>query len=97
MPAGDAAVTFAEFDAPLGEWLGNRTDVAGGTEPRAVWIVLFPGVVGKRSTGVVIRKRALDQPTTTSRRVVTDVLVVVDDLTGDVVVRSEYAASALAP
>ncbi len=94
--AGNTAVTaqYAQYDAAVGSWLGNSTEPDGGTEARPVWVVVFIGVVGQRSTGVVERQH-VSTPSTTSRRVVTDVLVVLDDETGEVIVRSEYSSSAL--
>ena len=93
---GNSAVTaqYAQYDAAVGSWLGSSTEADGGTEARPVWVVVFLAVVGQRSTGVVERQH-VSTPSTTSRRVVTDVLVVLDDVTGEVIVRSEYSSSAL--
>ena len=93
----DVSAQFAEFDAPIGAWLDNSADGVGrgatdGTEARRVWVVVFPAVVGQRSTGVV-RRAHVSTPPTTSRTVVTDVRVVIDDKSGDVIVRSEYSAA----
>ena len=85
----DVDTFFAEFDAPVGEWLGKVESVE--TEPRSVWFVVFTGMESSRSTGVVIRRRdAASAPTTTSLRVISDVVVVIDDDTGEVLVASEY-------
>ena len=85
----DVDTFFAEFDAPVGEWLGKVESVE--TEPRSVWFVVFTGMESSRSTGVVIRRRdAASAPTTASLRVISDVVVVIDDDTGEVLVASEY-------
>jgi hypothetical protein len=93
---------FAEYDAPLGEWLG-RTD-STATEARKVWFVVFSGIEGTRASGV-IRRRSPDStlatsqpttnpvPTTNPLRVLTDLVVVIDDVTGEVLVASEFLAS----
>jgi hypothetical protein len=54
---------------------------------RPVWVVRFPNVTGKRQSGIVVRKNI---PTTTSFEVITEIVVIVDDRTGMVVLTSEY-------
>ena len=60
---------------------------------RSVWVVRFPRVNGERKTAVIVRANlpTVVPVTTIARRVTTDVLVVIDDLTGEVVLRSEFA------
>ena len=60
---------------------------------RPVWVVRFPRVDGDRKTAVIVRANlpTVVPVTTIARRVSTDVLVVIDDLTGEVVLRSEFA------
>jgi hypothetical protein len=92
----DIDTFFAEFDAPVGEWLGKVGSVE--TEPRAVWFVVFTGMESKRSSGVVIRKRdqtSSNPPTTLSLDVTSDVVVVIDDDTGEVLVASEFLSEAV--
>lgn len=59
---------------------------------RSVWVVRFPRVDGERRTAVILRANlpTVAPVTTIARRVSTDVLVVIDDLTGEVVLRSEF-------
>jgi hypothetical protein len=90
-------VFFAEYDAPLGEWLG-RTD-STATEAREVWFVVFANVEGKRATNVfrtTTTTLPADTngvvPTTQSLTVFTDLVVVIDDETGEVLVVSEFLA-----
>ena len=54
---------------------------------RPVWVVRFPSVIGRRQSGVVQRKNS---PTTTSLEVTTEIVAIVDDRTGKVVLSSEY-------
>ncbi len=99
----DIDTFFAEFDAPVGEWLGKVGSIE--TEPRAVWFVVFTGMESRRSTGVVVRKRdqagnsstaTSSTPTTTlSLDVTSDVVVVIDDDTGEVLVASEFLSEAV--
>lgn len=85
----DVDTFFAEFDAPVGEWLGKVESVE--TEPRSAWFVVFSGMESSRSTGVVTRRRdAAHPPSTVSLRVISDVVVVIDDDTGEVLVASEF-------
>ena len=65
----------------------------GPTKDAPAWAIVYAGVPGQRATGVVKRKEKAGStvPTTVSRDVVTDLLVIVDDKTGAVVVRSEFA------
>ncbi len=89
----DVDTFFAEFDAPVGEWLGKLESVE--TEPRSAWFVVFTGMESSRSTGVVTRRRdSALPPTTVSLRVISDVVVVIDDDTGEVLVASEFLAEA---
>lgn len=87
----DVDTFFAEFDAPIGEWLGKLESVE--TEPRAAWFVVFTGMESSRATGIVTRRSDGAQPSTTvSLRVISDVVVVIDDDTGEVLVASEFLA-----
>lgn len=62
-------------------------------DQRNVWVVRFPRIDGERRSGVILRANlpTVVPVTTTPRRVLTDVLVVVDDQTGEVLLRSEFA------
>ncbi len=84
----DVDVFFAEYDAPVGEWLGKIESVE--TEPRSVWFVVFTGMESKRSTGIVRAKDRVLASTTLSLDVTSDVVVVIDDDTGEVLVASEF-------
>jgi hypothetical protein len=84
----DVDVFFAEYDAPVGEWLGKIESVE--TEPRSVWFVVFTGMESKRSTGIVRAKDRAVASTTLSLDVTSDVVVVIDDDTGEVLVASEF-------
>ena len=67
------------------------TGVRARTENRLVWVVLFRELVVARVTPVVLgtRPRAT---ATTAPEVRVDLLVIVDDLTGTDVLRSEFAS-----
>jgi hypothetical protein len=87
-------VFFAEYDAPVGAWLGEVDSAE--TEARAVWFVVLAGIEGQRSTGVVRSTSTVPRslpsgviPTTRSLTIVTDLVVVIDDETGEVLVVSE--------
>jgi hypothetical protein len=54
---------------------------------RPVWVVRFPAVVGRRQSGIVQRKNS---PTTTSLEVVTEVVAIIDDRSGSLILSSEY-------
>ena len=54
---------------------------------RPVWVVRFPSVVGRRQSGVLQRKNA---PPTTSLEVITEIVVIVDDRSGRVVLTTEF-------
>ncbi len=84
----DVDVFFAEYDAPVGEWLGKVESIE--TEPRSVWFVVFTGMESKRSTGVVRARDLAAASTTLSLDVTSDVVVVIDDDTGEVLVASEF-------
>jgi hypothetical protein len=84
----DVDIFFAEYDAPVGEWLGKPESVE--TEPRSVWFVVFTGMESKRSTGIVRAKDRVLASTTLSLDVTSDVVVVIDDDTGEVLVASEF-------
>jgi hypothetical protein len=84
----DVDVFFAEYDAPVGEWLGKVESVE--TEPRSVWFVVFTGMESKRATGVVRARDRAVASTTLSLDVTSDVVVVIDDDTGEVLVASEF-------
>jgi hypothetical protein len=91
----DIDTFFAEFDAPVGEWLGKVGSVE--TEPRSAWFVVFTGMESKRASGVVIRQSDQNSdhpPSTLSLDVTSDVVVVIDDDTGEVLVASEFLSEA---
>jgi hypothetical protein len=88
-------VFFAEYDAPVGAWLGQVD--SSEIEARSVWFVVLAGVEGKRATGVVRSSSSVPRslpsgivPTTRSLTIVTDLVVVIDDETGEVLVVSEF-------
>lgn len=54
---------------------------------RPVWVVRFPNVIGQRQSGIVQRRNI---PTTTSFEVTTEIVVILDDRSGKVVLTSEY-------
>ena len=54
---------------------------------RPVWVVRFPSVTGHRQSGLVQRKNS---PPTTSLEVITEIVAIVDDRSGKVVLSSEY-------
>lgn len=60
---------------------------------RRVWVVRFPRVGGRRRSEVILRANlpTIVPITTIAPNVTTDVLVVVDDQTGVVLLRSEFA------
>jgi hypothetical protein len=89
-PSNGITAVFGEYDAPTGEWLGKVESVE--TESRAVWFVVFSGLQSPRSSGVIVRSRDRGKVSTTISLVVTDLLVVIDDETGEVLVVSEYAS-----
>jgi hypothetical protein len=79
-------VFFASYDLRTTERVTGANAKTTGQQ-HLVWVVRFPGVDGVRKTGVILRNNL---PTA----VKTDILVVVDDVTGRVLLRSEYAAEA---
>lgn len=79
-----ADIWFAEFDAPIGEWIGS-TD-SGGVEARPVWIAHYSRIVQPRKSLV----GGGESERSTPQDVVTDFLVIVDDETGAVLIASEY-------
>jgi hypothetical protein len=54
---------------------------------RPVWVVRFPSVKGRRQSGVVQRKNS---PTTTSLEVTTEIVAIIDDRSGKLLLSSEY-------
>ncbi len=54
---------------------------------RPVWVVRFPAVKGRRQSGIVQRKNS---PTTTSLEVVTEIVAIIDDRSGKLLLSSEY-------
>jgi hypothetical protein len=79
-----ADIWFAEFDAPIGEWIGSND--SGGVEARPVWIAHYSKIVQARTPLVQGR----ESEGATSQDVVTDFLVIIDDETGAVLIASEY-------
>ena len=67
-------------------------------ELRHVWVVRFAGVEGRRQTTVIIRQNLPTQVpvTTIDRAVLSDIVVVIDDATGNVLLRSEFAPETVA-
>ena len=96
LPPGTLAPTPEVFFARYA--LETNERVTGGTgqvkrDLRVVWVVRFAGVEGRRQSSVVIRQ---DLPTvvpvtTIPPIVVSDIVVVIDDGTGNVLLRSEFA------
>lgn len=85
-------VFFARYALETNEWV-----IGGGAQLkrdlRTVWVVRFAGVEGRRQSSVVIRQNL---PTvvpvpTIPRIVMSDIVVVIDDATGDVLLLSEFA------
>ena len=96
LPAGTAAPTPEVFFARY--TIETTERVATGTAPlarqaRNVWVVRFPRVRGQRRSAVIVRANlpTIVPVTTIARDVTTDVLVVVDDQSGEVLLRSEFA------
>ena len=81
---------FALFSAASPSQRNADGTVSPLFDNRPVWVVRFPNVSGRRQSGVVQRKNA---PTTSSPDVVTEIVVIVDDRSGKVVLTSEYAAT----
>lgn len=97
LPSGTLAPTPEVFFARYA--LETNERVTGGAgqpklDLRAVWVVRFAGVEGRRQSSVVLRQNlpTLVPVTTIPRVVVSDIIVVVDDVTGDVLLRSEFAS-----
>jgi hypothetical protein len=91
-------VFFATFrlDSPKTRTTDGR--LVAVFDYRPVWVALFEKVEGERATVVEIPERAHGSTTTTKVKpkpkvVTTNYLVVVDDRTGDVLIRSEFADS----
>ena len=61
---------------------------------RPVWVVRYPIVPGKRQSGVVV-PRSNKTATTLDLSVTTEIVVIVDDASGDEVRRSEYRPATL--
>lgn len=96
LPTGAVATTPEVFFA-LYALETNERVTAGGAQPkrdlRTVWVVRFAGVEGRRQSSVVIRRNlpTVVPFTTIPRTVVSDIVVVIDDVTGDVLLSSEFA------
>jgi hypothetical protein len=92
-------VFFATFrlDSPKTRTTDGR--LVAVFDYRPVWVALFEKVEGERATVIEIPERAHGSSTTTTKSkpkakvVTTNYLVVVDDRTGDVLIRSEFADS----
>lgn len=96
LPTGTPAPTPEVFFARYA--LETNERVTGGAaqvkrDLRTVWVVRFAGVEGRRQSSVVIRQNlpTVVPVTTIPRIVVSDIVVVIDDVTGDVLLRSEFA------
>lgn len=96
LPTGTLAPTPEVFFARYA--LETNERMTGGTgqlkrDLRTVWVVRFAGVEGRRQSSVVIRQNlpTLVPVTTIPRIVISDIVVVIDDVTGDVLLRSEFA------
>lgn len=96
LPSGADAPTPEVFFARY--LLETNERVTGGAamakrELRNVWVVRFAGVEGRRQSGIVVRQNLPTTVpiTTIPRIVVTDIVVVIDDETGTVLLRSEFA------
>ncbi len=96
LPLGTLAPTPEVFFASYA--LETNERVAGGAgqlkrDLRTVWVVRFAGVEGRRQSSVVIRRNlpTLVPITTIPPTVFSDIVVVVDDVTGEVLLRSEFA------
>jgi hypothetical protein len=88
----DLELHFGLFEDP-----GMLTEPGGTVRPekRPAWAAVFRGVERKRASGIPEPRRPNDSvPPTTSRVVMTDVLVIIDDRSGRVLIRSEFAAEA---
>ncbi len=88
-----AEVFFASYDLQTTDRI-TGANATGTRQAHTVWVVRFPGVDGLRKTGVILRNNLPTAVpiTTIARSVKTDILVVVDDVTGRVILRSEYAS-----
>lgn len=96
LPTGTLAPTPEVFFARYA--LETNERVTGGTgqakrDLRTVWVVRFAGVEGRRQSSVVIRQNlpTVVPVTTIPRIVFSDIVVVIDDVTGNVLLRSEFA------
>lgn len=96
LPSGVSAPTPEVFFAQYLLETSERV-VSGVPKPnkeyRTVWVVRFPRVDGERKSGVILRSNipTVVPVTTVPKRVLTDVLVVVDDASGRVLLRSEFS------
>jgi hypothetical protein len=91
-------VFFGSYDLRTTDRV-TGANVTGTREAHTVWVVRFAGVDGLRKTGVILRNNlpTAVPVTTIPLSVKTDILVVVDDVTGRVLLRSEYAAEGAGP
>jgi hypothetical protein len=92
---GDLELHFGLFEDP-----GMLTEPGGTVRPeqRPVWAVVFRKVERERASGIPESRRpGVTSPPTTSRKVLTDVLVIIDDRSSRVLVRSEFAAEPTVP
>jgi hypothetical protein len=88
---------FATFrlDTPKTQVPGVRlTDVV---RYRRVWVAVYSGIEGQRAAIAVIPERPRGSSTTTStikakETTNTDFLVVIDDSTGEILIRSEFSS-----
>jgi hypothetical protein len=89
---GDLELTFGMYLDP-----GTLTE-PGGTvvaQERPVWVAHFRGVRRRRASNIPERSRlSSTRPPTTARELLTDVVVVIDDRSGRVLLRSEFASIA---
>ena len=83
-------VAFARYTSSPGR-LGEDGRLTSRIAGRAVWLVRYRSVPRLRATAIPARQA--HPPSTTSREVLVDLLVVIDDATGDVLLRSELPAA----
>jgi hypothetical protein len=87
---GELEMVFGLYDDP-----GTLTEPTGTAviERRPVWVASFTGVPRRRASAIPEPRRpGVTIPPTTIRDVRTDVIVVIDDRSGRVLLQSEFAA-----
>ena len=83
-------VRFASYTSSAGPLAANG-QLLSRINHRPVWLVRYRAVPRLRATAIPARQK--HAPTTISRQVLVDIVVVVDDATGDVLLRSELLAT----